>query len=168
MLSAVICISDPLREEAKDVFSALRRLGVKKTVMLTGDSPRTAAAIAAQLGVDDFRAGVLPADKAEYVAAPVSYTHLVYRPLAQIPFDWDGLLAKAIPELGQHFTTAHGNQMCIRDRRCAVGKLFRAVESQGYCSLISRLLYAERQGDRPPSIVKKMCIRDRATSVRTG
>ena len=69
VLSAVICISDPLREEAKDVFSALRRLGVKKTVMLTGDSPRTAAAIAAQLGVDDFRAGVLPADKAEYVAA---------------------------------------------------------------------------------------------------
>ena len=45
VLSAVICISDPLREEAKDVFSALRRLGVKKTVMLTGDSPRTAAAI---------------------------------------------------------------------------------------------------------------------------
>ena len=69
VLSAVICISDPLREEAKDVFSALRRLGVKKTVMLTGDSPRTAAAIAAQLGVDDFRAGVLPADKAEYVTA---------------------------------------------------------------------------------------------------
>ena len=69
VLSAVICISDPLREEAKDVLSALRGLGVKNAVMLTGDSPRTAAAIAAQLGVDDFRAGVLPADKAEYVAA---------------------------------------------------------------------------------------------------
>ena len=64
VLSAVICISDPLREEAKDVLTALRGLGVKKAVMLTGDSPRTAAAIAAQLGVDDFRAGVLPADKA--------------------------------------------------------------------------------------------------------
>ena len=37
----------------------------------------------------------------------------VYRPLAQIPFDWDGLLAKAIPELGQHFTTAHGNRCCV-------------------------------------------------------
>lgn len=69
VLSAVICISDPLREEAKDVLSALRDLGVKNAVMLTGDSPRTAAAIAEQLGVDDFRAGVLPADKAEYVAA---------------------------------------------------------------------------------------------------
>ena len=69
VLSAVICISDPLREEAKDVFSALRRLGVKKTVMLTGDSPRTATAIAKELGVDDFRAGVLPADKADYVSA---------------------------------------------------------------------------------------------------
>ena len=69
VLSAVICISDPLREEAKDVLSALRGLGVKNAVMLTGDSPRTAAAIAAQLGVDDFQAGVLPADKADYLAA---------------------------------------------------------------------------------------------------
>lgn len=69
VLSAVICISDPLREEAKDVLSALRNLGVKNAVMLTGDSPRTAAAIAEQLGVDDFRAGVLPADKADYVSA---------------------------------------------------------------------------------------------------
>ena len=67
-LAAVICISDPLREEAKEVLSALRALGVTNTVMLTGDSYRTAAAIAAQVGVDDFRAGVLPADKAEYVA----------------------------------------------------------------------------------------------------
>ena len=69
VLSAVICISDPLREEAKDVLSALRGLGVKNAVMLTGDSPRTAAAIAEQLGVDDFQAGVLPSDKADYVAA---------------------------------------------------------------------------------------------------
>ena len=69
VLSAVICISDPLREEAGDVLSALRGLGVKNAVMLTGDSPRTAAAIAEQLGVDDFRAGVLPSDKADYVAA---------------------------------------------------------------------------------------------------
>ena len=67
-LAAVICISDPLREEAKEVLSALRTLGIASTVMLTGDSYRTAAAIAAQVGVDDFRAGVLPADKAEYVA----------------------------------------------------------------------------------------------------
>ena len=67
-LAAVICISDPLREEAKEALSALRTLGITSTVMLTGDSYRTAAAIAAQVGVDDFRAGVLPADKAEYVA----------------------------------------------------------------------------------------------------
>ena len=67
-LAAVICISDPLREEAREVISTLRTLGVTNTVMLTGDSYRTAAAIAAQVGVDDFRAGVLPADKAEYVA----------------------------------------------------------------------------------------------------
>ena len=67
-LAAVICIADPLREEAEEVLSALRTLGITSTVMLTGDSYRTAAAIAAQVGVDDFRAGVLPADKADYVA----------------------------------------------------------------------------------------------------
>lgn len=67
-LAAVICIADPLREEAEEVLSVLRTLGITSTVMLTGDSYRTAAAIAAQVGVDDFRAGVLPADKAEYVA----------------------------------------------------------------------------------------------------
>ena len=69
VLSAVLCISDPVREEAKDVLSALRGLGVKNAVMLTGDSPRTATAIAKELGVDDFQAGVLPADKADYVSA---------------------------------------------------------------------------------------------------
>ena len=67
-LAAVICISDPLREETEDVLNALRTMGIQRTVMLTGDSQRTAAAIAAQAGVDDFRAEVLPADKAAYVA----------------------------------------------------------------------------------------------------
>ena len=67
-LAAVICISDPLREEAKEVLASLRALGITSTVMLTGDSHRTAAAIAAQVGVDDFRSEVLPADKADYVA----------------------------------------------------------------------------------------------------
>ena len=67
-LAAVICISDPLREEAKDVLATLCALGISNTVMLTGDSHRTAAAIAAQVGVDDFRSEVLPVDKADYVA----------------------------------------------------------------------------------------------------
>lgn len=77
VLSAVICISDPLREEARAVLSALRNLGVKNLVMLTGDSPRTATSIAEQLGVDDFRAGILPADKAKYVAAMRREGHTV-------------------------------------------------------------------------------------------
>ena len=68
-LAAVLCISDPLRQEAKEVLAALRGLGVEKAVMLTGDSPRTAAAIAQEVGVDGFQAGVLPADKAEFVAS---------------------------------------------------------------------------------------------------
>lgn len=67
-LAAVICIADPLREEAHTVLKALRSLGIKKTVMLTGDSKHTATAIAAQIGVDHFCAEVLPEDKANYIA----------------------------------------------------------------------------------------------------
>ena len=69
VLSAAIGISDPLRPEAKDAVEALHAVGIRKTVMLTGDSRKTAAAIAAQLGVDDFRAEVLPEDKAAYIRA---------------------------------------------------------------------------------------------------
>ena len=76
-LSAVICISDPLRAEARDVMNALRALGVKKTVMLTGDSEHTAAAIAAQVGVDEYHAEVLPEDKARYVERERAAGHTV-------------------------------------------------------------------------------------------
>lgn len=76
-LAAVLCISDPLREEAHSVLEALRGRGLHHTVMLTGDSPRTAAAIASQAGMDEFRAGVLPADKADYVAALRRQGHTV-------------------------------------------------------------------------------------------
>ena len=69
VLSAVICISDPLREEARDVLAALKETGIEKTVMLTGDNPHIAEVIAEDLGVDEFQAGILPKDKAEYVAA---------------------------------------------------------------------------------------------------
>ncbi len=67
-LAAVLCISDPLRAEARDVVAALRELGVANAVMLTGDSRRTAAVLAEQVGVNEFRAEVLPADKAAFVA----------------------------------------------------------------------------------------------------
>ena len=76
-LAAVISISDPLREEAREVLAALRRLGIKEAVMLTGDSPRTAEAIAKQLGVDTLRAGVLPSDKAGFVARRRAEGHRV-------------------------------------------------------------------------------------------
>ena len=69
VLSAAIGISDPLRPEAKAAVEALHGVGIRKTVMLTGDSRKTAAVIAAQLGVDDFRAEVLPEDKAAYIRA---------------------------------------------------------------------------------------------------
>lgn len=76
-LAAVICISDPLREEARDALAHLRRLGIRETVMLTGDSRRTAAAIAEEVGVDSFRAEVLPADKARFVAERRTAGHTV-------------------------------------------------------------------------------------------
>ena len=76
-LAAVICIADPLRPEAAQVIRDLRALGVTRTVMLTGDSERTAAAIAAQVGVDEYRSEVLPEDKADLVAAQRAAGHTV-------------------------------------------------------------------------------------------
>ena len=77
VLAAVICISDPLRAEAAAAAAALRRLGVGRVVMLTGDSERTAAAIAAQVGVDEYRSEVLPEDKARFVQAERARGHTV-------------------------------------------------------------------------------------------
>ena len=77
VLAAVICISDPLRAEAAAALDALRQFGVRKIVMFTGDSERTAAAIAAQVGVDEFRAEVLPEDKARFVQAERAQGHTV-------------------------------------------------------------------------------------------
>ena len=76
-LAAVICISDPLRPEAAAVVKALRRLGLQRIVMLTGDSERTAAAIAAQVGVDEYRSEVLPEDKAHFVESARADGHKV-------------------------------------------------------------------------------------------
>lgn len=76
-LSAVICVSDPLRAEARDALAYLRDLGITNTVMLTGDSYRTAEAIAAEVGVDSFCAEVLPADKARFVAESRTNGHTV-------------------------------------------------------------------------------------------
>ena len=66
-LAAVICIHDPLREEAKDAIRALHALGIGKVVMMTGDNRRTAEAVAAEVGVDEVYAEVLPEDKAAFI-----------------------------------------------------------------------------------------------------
>ena len=66
-LAAVICIEDPLREEASAVVQSLKRAGLSKVVMMTGDSERTAAAIAKRVGVDEYYSEVLPEDKARFV-----------------------------------------------------------------------------------------------------
>ena len=66
-LSAVICIEDPLRDEAAAVVSSLKKAGLSKIVMMTGDSERTAGAIAKRVGVDEYYSEVLPEDKASFV-----------------------------------------------------------------------------------------------------
>ena len=66
-LAAVICIEDPLREEAAGVISELKKLGISKAVMMTGDSKRTAEAVAAKVGIDEFYPEVLPEDKAAFI-----------------------------------------------------------------------------------------------------
>lgn len=66
-LVAVICIEDPLREEAAEVIQKLKQQGIKKVVMMTGDSERTASAIARRVGIDEYYSEVLPEDKARFV-----------------------------------------------------------------------------------------------------
>ena len=66
-LCAVICIFDPIREEAPEIIDGLRKLGISKICMMTGDAEKTAAAVAAQLHLDEFHAEVLPGTKAEFV-----------------------------------------------------------------------------------------------------
>ena len=67
VLACVICIDDPVKEEARDVIRALKELGIKKTVMMTGDSTRMAESVARELELDEFHAEVLPEQKAEFV-----------------------------------------------------------------------------------------------------
>lgn len=76
-LAAVICLFDPLREEAKEVIRQLRSLGIWRTIMLTGDSERTAAAIAEEVGVDEYHSEVLPEDKARFVEETHRQGHTV-------------------------------------------------------------------------------------------
>lgn len=66
-LSAVICIEDPVRPEAGAVIRKLKQRGILSTVMMTGDSSRTAASVAAETGIDLWKAEVLPEDKAAYI-----------------------------------------------------------------------------------------------------
>ena len=67
VLAAVICIEDPLRPEAAEIIRQLKKTGLKKIVMMTGDSERTAAAIAKHVGVDEYYSEVLPEDKANFI-----------------------------------------------------------------------------------------------------
>lgn len=67
LLAAVICIEDPLRKEAPEVIRRLKKYGISKVVMMTGDSDRIASTIADKVGVDEYYSEVLPEDKAKFV-----------------------------------------------------------------------------------------------------
>ena len=68
-VAAVICIEDPLREEAADVIEKLHEYGISRVVMMTGDNERTAKAVAEKVGVDEYHAEVLPEEKAAFIRA---------------------------------------------------------------------------------------------------
>lgn len=77
VLSAVICIADPLRAEAVDAIRALHECGIRKIVMMTGDNEKTAASVARSVGVDAYYAEVLPEDKANFIRAERAAGHCV-------------------------------------------------------------------------------------------
>lgn len=77
VLAAVICIEDPLREEAGAVVNSLRKSGFTKIVMMTGDSERTAASVAERVGVDEYYSEVLPEDKAGFIEREKAKGHKV-------------------------------------------------------------------------------------------
>jgi len=76
-LAGVILIEDPLREEAAELVNALRKAGLSQIVMMTGDSERTAAAIAERVGVDNYYSEVLPEDKANFIEEAKANGHKV-------------------------------------------------------------------------------------------
>jgi len=77
ILTAVLCIEDPLREEAAEALRMLKQMGITKTVMMTGDNERTARAVAAAVGVDEYHAEVLPEDKAGFIRGEHEAGHRV-------------------------------------------------------------------------------------------
>lgn len=77
MLTAVLCIFDPVRDEAALVMKELHKLGIKNICMMTGDNLKTARAVAAKIGIDEFYAEVLPEDKASYVRRQRELGHKV-------------------------------------------------------------------------------------------
>lgn len=77
VLAAVLCIFDPVRKEAAEVIRRLRALGINTVCMMTGDSERTAASVAEQLGLDHYQAEVLPEDKVNYVKSRRAAGHKV-------------------------------------------------------------------------------------------
>ncbi|WP_181782775.1 heavy metal translocating P-type ATPase [Pseudonocardia pini] len=76
-LVGLVSLRDTVRAESREVLAALRADGVRRIVLLTGDNPHTAAAVAAELGIDEFRAQVMPEEKQDVVRALQAEGHTV-------------------------------------------------------------------------------------------
>ena len=92
-LVAIICIEDPLRPEAVDVIQGLKKAGISKVVMMTGDSDRTARAVASKVGVDEYYSEVLPEDKASFVDVGIAISDgaEIAREIADVTISADNL-----------------------------------------------------------------------------
>ena len=115
VLAAVLCIYDPLRAEAKEAIQALHRLGFTNVVMITGDTEKTAAAVAAAVDVDNYRVEVLPEDKAAYIRAARAAGHTVM----MVGDGVNDAPALSEADVGVPFTPARPLPVKLRISRCS-------------------------------------------------
>ena len=123
-VAAVICIEDPLREEAADVIDKLHEYGISRVVMMTGDNERTARAVAEKVGVDEYHAEVLPEDKAAFIRAE----HEAGRKVIMIGDGVNDSLALSEADAGIAISTGAAIAREIADITISADDLYALVE----------------------------------------
>ncbi|SEH72019.1 ATPase, P-type (transporting), HAD superfamily, subfamily IC/heavy metal translocating P-type ATPase [Ruminococcus flavefaciens] len=123
-VAAVICIEDPLREEAGDVVKKLHEYGISRVVMMTGDNERTAKAVAEKVGVDEYHAEVLPEDKAAFIRAE----HEAGRKVVMIGDGVNDSLALSEADAGIAISTGAAIAREIADITISADDLYALVE----------------------------------------
>ena len=135
-VAAVICIEDPLRAEAADVIKKLHESGISRVVMMTGDNERTAKAVAEKVGVDEYRAEVLPEDKAAFIRAE----HEVGRKVIMIGDGVNDSPALSEADAGIAISTGAAIAREIADITISADDLYSLVELKRLsCALMERI-----------------------------